>query len=325
VVFGLMKHKQVVYRSLSGINGDGFHTCVGSFIIENSPKIQQELKGLLEKWNLQAYALDDVTDIKKSALKRNRVALYQSWRSNMDEGWTRYVLDDLEIPFTTLHNQDFKGEKKKTVDLRAKYDVIVFADENPEVIKTGQRAPGSGRYSRSSTPRPAEYEGGIDKEGVEALKDFVARGGILVTMNSASGLVFSDFKGAPVSNALANVSRSDFFCPTSLLNIEVDNRSPIGYGMPKTAAAMFSRSLAYSTRVPSTGWDRTVVARYPRKDVLASGWLLGEGRIARRAAVVDVKHKQGHIILIGFRCQHRAQSHGTYKFLLNALLYPEID
>jgi len=144
-------------------------------------------------------------------------------------------------------------------------------------------------------------------------------------MNSASGLVFNEFKGAPVSNALANVSRTDFFCPTSLLNIQVDNRSPIGYGMPKEAAAMFSRSMAYSTRVPSVGWDRTVVARYPEKGVLSSGWLLGEDRIARRAAVVDVKYKQGHIILIGFRCQHRAQSHGTYKFLLNALLYPEIN
>ena len=67
-----------------------------------------------------------------------------------------------------------------------------------------------------------------------------------------------------------------------------------------------------------------MVARYPEKDVLLSGWLLGEDRIARRAAVVDVKYKEGHIVLIGFRCQHRAQSHGAYKFLLNALLYPEI-
>jgi hypothetical protein len=45
--------------------------------------------------------------------------------------------------------------------------------------------------------------------------------------------------------------------------------------------------------------------------------------IARKAAVVDTRHKDGRIIMIGIRCQNRAQSHGTYKFLLNALLYPD--
>jgi hypothetical protein len=65
------------------------------------------------------------------------------------------------------------------------------------------------------------------------------------------------------------------------------------------------------------------VARFPENDVLLSGWLFGEDVIARKAAVVDIQQKEGHIILIGFPCQHRAQSHGTYKFLLNALLYPE--
>jgi hypothetical protein len=64
------------------------------------------------------------------------------------------------------------------------------------------------------------------------------------------------------------------------------------------------------------------VASYPAEDILMSGWLLGENLIARKPALVDVRYKKGHIILIGFRCQHRAQSHGTFKFLLNALLYP---
>jgi len=105
----------------------------------------------------------------------------------------------------------------------------------------------------------------------------------------------------------------------------VDNKTPIGYGMPKEAAAMFSRSLALDTWIPSGEWDRKVVASFPEENLLLSGWLLGEKVIARKAAVVDAKYSKGHIILIGIRCQHRAQSHGTYKFLLNALLYPEID
>jgi hypothetical protein len=67
------------------------------------------------------------------------------------------------------------------------------------------------------------------------------------------------------------------------------------------------------------------VAAYPEEDILLSGWLLGEDALARKAAVVDTQYKKGHIILIGIRCQHRAQSHGTYKFLLNSLLYPEVQ
>jgi hypothetical protein len=63
-------------------------------------------------------------------------------------------------------------------------------------------------------------------------------------------------------------------------------------------------------------------AAYPEDEILMSGWLLGEEHLARKAAVVDTKWKDGRIILIGIRCQNRAQSHGTYKFLLNALLYP---
>ena len=241
----------------------------------------------------------------------------------MDEGWTRYVFDDLGVPYTTLHNKDFKptkkGKKEEKVDLKAKFDVIVFASESANVIKSETSGP-SARRGRSS-PMPPEYEGGIGKDGVEALKSFVEKGGILVTLNSACSLAFSEFQ-PPASDALEGVDRSRFFCPTSLLKIHVDNTTPIGYGMPKEAAAMFSRSLAIRTRIPSIDWDRKVVASYPDKDILLSGWLLGENTIARRAAVVDTKYKKGHIILIGFRCQFRAQSHGTYKFLLNSLLYP---
>jgi len=323
VVFSLLKHKPAIFRSKGGINGDGFHACVGSFIIENNPGVQNALPELLGKWHLNAYALENISQIEKNPLKKHRIALYQSWRANMDEGWTRYVLDDLKIPFTTLRNQDFKGTKKKKVDLNAKFDVIVFADESPEIIKTGKPNPTS-RYARYFTAGPPEYAGGIGKEGVDALKAFVANGGILVTLNGACNFIFKEFK-APAANALERIDQSKFFCPTSLLKIKVKNNSPLGYGMPQEAAAMFSRSLAIRTRIPSGEWDRTVVASYPEKDVLLSGWLLGEDVIARTAAVVDAKYKKGHIVLIGFRCQHRAQSHGTYKFLLNALLYPEMD
>lgn len=312
-----------MFRSKEKIKTEKFTAASGSFIVKNTAAVQKLLPDLLKKWHGQAFGLDSISDIPASPLKNPRIGLYQSWRSNMDEGWTRYVFDDLGVPYTTLRNKDFKptkkGKKEEKVDLKAKYDVIVFASESANVIK-GSPSP-TARRGRPSTPMPAEYEGGIGKEGVDALKSFVEKGGILVTLNSACELAFSEFQ-PPASNALEGVSRTQFFCPTSLLKIEVDNTTPIGYGMPHEAAAMFSRSMAIRTRTPSVEWDRKVVASYPEEDILLSGWLLGEETIARRAAVADMKFKKGHIILIGFRCQFRAQSHGTYKFLLNSLLYP---
>ncbi|HEB34391.1 MAG TPA: hypothetical protein ENI18_00900 [Candidatus Aminicenantes bacterium] len=323
VIFSLIKTKAEIYRSKDIVKGKGFEAAAGSFIVKNTPQVRKVLPALLDKWHVGAFGLGNIADIPKATLKRFRIGLYQSWRSNMDEGWTRYVFDDLSIPFTTLHNKDFKGTKKKKVNLRAKYDVIVFADENANIIKTGRRS-SSSRYARSSSgSTPPEYEGGIGQGGVDALKSFVEQGGILVTLNNASGLAFNEF-GVPAGNALERVDRSKFFCPGSILRVKVDNKSPIGYGMPEEAAIMFYRSMAFSTRPPSGEWDRKVVARFPEDDMLLSGWLFGEDVIARKAAVVDIKHKKGHIILIGFPCQHRAQSHGTYKFLLNALLYPEV-
>ncbi|MBD3415384.1 MAG: hypothetical protein GF421_13270 [Candidatus Aminicenantes bacterium] len=323
VVFGLLKSNPKVFRAQGPVNGDGFHACFGSFLVENTPQVQKDLPLLLEKWNVQAHSINDISEIKKSPVKNSKIALYQSWKSNMDEGWTRYVLDDLEVPYTTIHNKDFKDKKDQPADLNEIFDVIIFASESPDIIKMGKPDPKS-RYARYYTEGPPEYEGGIGKQGVEALKNFVAKGGILVTLNDACELVIEEFN-PPVSNSLEGVSRSQFFCPTSILKLEVNKRSPIGYGMTAEKAAVFSRSKAFRTSIPDMEWDRTVVASYPKKDILLSGWLLGEDTLSRKAAVVDVKYKKGRFVLIGIRCQHRAQSHGTYKFLLNALLYPQMN
>jgi hypothetical protein len=107
-----------------------------------------------------------------------------------------------------------------------------------------------------------------------------------------------------------------------LLRIEVDNKLPLGYGMPDEAAAMFVQSVAYSPQVPNAGDSQTqIIARYPQAHILLQGSMLGEEHISGRAAVVEVKQQAGRVVLIGFRSQHRGQTYGTYKFLLNSLLY----
>ena len=333
IAFALLKDKAEMWRTKATVTKKGVSIPAGTFIVKNTPEVRKALPSLLEKYHLAVLDLEDVTDLAKSPLKNYRVGLFQSWRGNMDEGWTRYVFDDMGIPFKTLHNEDIKGTKEKKPDLSADFDVIVFADENANTIKgtrptegaagvPGGPRGGGGMGQRGQPTTPPEYEGGIGQEGVDNLKAFVEKGGIVVTLNGACEFAIADF-GAPARNALTGLDRTKFFCPTSILKILVDNETPIGYGLPKEAAAMFVNSLALDTFSPPFEWDRKVVAVYPDDEVLLSGWLLGEDNLTRKAAVVDTKYKDGRFILIGIRCQNRAQSHGTYKFLLNALLYPE--
>jgi len=324
VAIALLGEKAEVSRATDDIDIKTIQVPAGSFIVRNTSAVQRVLPGLLDKWHLTAYGLNNISGITSVPLRNPRIGLYQSWRSNMDEGWTRFVLEDFGFPYTTLHNADMKG------DLGRKFDVIVFANENPAVIKTGYasgtRNISSGtisKRSRSIGAYPPEYDGGIGDKGITALQAFVGGGGVLVALDNAGPLFTKEFN-LPVKNALEGLSDSEFLVPTSLLKIQVDNQSPIGYGMPSEAAALFFRSVAYSTWLPPSGdWDRQVVASYPEDKILLMGWMRGEELIARKAAVVDAGYKDGRVILIGFRSQHRGQTHGTYKFLFNALLYPE--
>lgn len=79
--------------------------------------------------------------------------------------------------------------------------------------------------------------------------------------------------------------------------------------------APFSCAFAQGTWV---GWI-AVVAQYPDRDLLRGGWLDGEKHLARMPALLDVTYGKGHIDLIGFRAQNRAQAYGTFKVLFNAL------
>jgi len=324
VAIALLKEKVEVTRSKETIKGEGFNLAAGSFLLADKPETQKLLKPLLDKWHLPVYGLREIASIPQARIKFPRIGLYQSWRANMDEGWTRYLLDDLGIPYKTLKNNDFKGSKEKKVNLRSDYDVIIFADESADIIKSGRTTPSPERPQMMAALYPPEYEGGIEKEGIEALKAFVEQGGILVTLNGACELAIRELE-APVRNVLERIERTRFFCPTSLLELNVDNTTPIGYGFPEKIAAMFVNSLALETRIPPADWERKVVASFGEKNILLSGWLLGEDLIARKAAVVDLTYKKGKMILIGIRSQHRAQSHGSYKFILNSLLYPEMN
>jgi len=121
-------------------------------------------------------------------------------------------------------------------------------------------------------------------------------------------------------NVVDGLGPREFFCPGSTLRVTVDHDHPLGYGMPSEALVLFWESPVFSITPSRNNDDYDVIARYADEDVLASGWLIGEDHLANKAAMVSAELGEGQVVLIGFRPQHRAQTHGTFKMLFNTML-----
>ena len=122
-----------------------------------------------------------------------------------------------------------------------------------------------------------------------------------------------------VKNVLAGVGSTDFYEPGSILAVEIKRDHPIARGFTATVPAVwFENGPAFEI---SDATQATAVATYPATgNPLLSGWLLGAPKLNGKAALVDVKHGRGHVVLYGFRPQYRGQAMATYPLIWSAIL-----
>jgi hypothetical protein len=269
-------------------------------LLRDEDEVRRDL-GLLTRASLSSDK-PDASPIINPVKRPVRLALYKSWTGSMDEGWTRYVFDTFNVPFTSLRDAEVRSG-----DLRAKYDVIVLPSMRPREIVEG----------RARETAPPEFTGGIGNAGVENLRRFVEEGGTLVCWDDSTEFAIERFK-LPLRNVLEGIKTSEFYCPGSILRIDVDAAHPLARGLAPRVDAYFVNSAAFEV----TDERRvTVVARYAEKkeEVLRSGWLLGPQYLAGKAALVEATLGRGRVVLFGFRPQHRAQTWGTFPFIFNAV------
>lgn len=245
-----------------------------------------------------------------------RVGLYRPWKPSIDEGWTRWILEQYQFPLTSLYNADMKAG-----NLKDKVDVLIIPDIDLGWLMEGfdEKYPGEDddEGGAKTDPVPAKYAGGIGGAGAQALRDFVAAGGTLVALNNGANAVI-DVLGLPVSNVLAGLPSDQFFCSGALVQIELsDDHAPVTGGLARKPIVMFASGPAFE---PKPGFEGHILARYAAdENPLRSGVLLHPEAIESRAAAMEVDYGKGHVYLYGFRPQWRGQSLGAYKFLFNPL------
>lgn len=243
-----------------------------------------------------------------------RVGLYQSWTANIDEGWTRWILEQYEFSYKTLHNVDIQAGQ-----LRKNFDAIILPDQESKSILEGQteRAIKAGQSTEFMV---AEYRGGIGEKGWKALVDFVNQGGTLITLGAASDLLI-DKLPLPVTDVKETLNREQHYAPGTILHLQVDTQNPIGYGMAPESYGFYINSPFFELKEGFDSQKASIVARYPNANVNASGWLRGEDFMKGRAAVVSIEEHPGKLVLFGIRPQHRAQTHATLPLLFDSLYW----
>jgi hypothetical protein len=247
-----------------------------------------------------------------SQARISKVAIYRSHVPAMDEGWTRWVINQ-EVKASNVEPALSLTDKQiRAGRLLTRSQFIIIPDQSPQTILNGHRL----------GIMPTEYTGGLGEEGVKALREFVEQGGTLVCLNRASNFAIEQLR-LPVRNTVAGVPEKEFFVPGSILRIELDTSHPITRGMPKQSIAWVEDSPVFELieEIGTPGQQNVrVIARYPQaRSPLLSGWLLGAERMKGKAALVEVELGKGRIILFGFRPQYRAQSLATYPLLFNAI------
>ena len=269
----------------------------GTFFIPAQAAAGSKLAEAAAKFDLNIHAAATPADA--AALKLPRIGLYQSWVPQIDEGWTRWIFDQDDIPYTRVQDADLRQG-----NLNARFDAILVPDQNARSLVNGNAA---GRV-------PPEYAGGPGESGMANLKAFVEGGGTLVALNQAS-LAFLDWTGGQVQDTLQGVPNTAFYSPGSILAAQADPANPLAFGSTKDVAIFSEQSPAFEL----SGAARSAIT-YGAGNALLSGWLLGGDKLPGRSALASVPLGKGRLVLFGFKPQYRAQSEATYRFLFNALL-----
>ena len=295
----ILKNHHHVFWAAESFEWQGRSYPAGTMIVKNSKGLAADLETNSRNVYVQFEGLESEPAIKKYELKLPRLGIYKSWVASIDEGWTRWVLEQFEFPYQSVFDSDIR-----VGNLEQHFDVIIFPDLGERTIVQGY----------PERLMPPEYCGGIGEDGVNRIKAFIEQGGTIITLNSSANFAIKRFN-LDVKNCIDRISRQDFSIPGSILKVQNKTDHPIAFGFEEETAIFFRRSPVFEVKQEAS------VVTYPEITPLLSGWVNGEQYLFNKSAIVDVPLGMGKIILIGFPAQYRGQSHGTFRYLFNAIYY----
>jgi hypothetical protein len=334
----LLKDNEEVYwikQPFSAGGGGGKAYPAGTIYIPAKPSTQAKLQKIAAELGLNFEATATKPAGEALKLRPVRIALWDRYGGSMPSGWTRWMLEQFEFPFTVVYPQTLDAG-----DLINKFDVIVFVTGAiPARDARGGPTRGGGGgdeapFFRGPRPEdvPEEFRGWIGNvtvgKTVPQLKAFMEAGGTVLTIGSSTNLGY--LLNLPMASALVEktgggderpLNREKYYIPGSVLQVSIDNSNPLAYGLPQQVDVFFDNSPVFRLKPEAALQDIKPVAWFSSDKPLRSGWAWGQKYLQDGVAVIEANVGKGKLFMFGPEINFRAQPHGTFKFLFNGIYY----
>ncbi|MEO7501717.1 MAG: M14 family zinc carboxypeptidase [Gemmatimonadaceae bacterium] len=308
----------------------------GTFIVENA---SSQSRDVVTGLGLSGVAVSSAPSVKKHTITVPRIGLLHSWIETQNEGWIRFAFDQMAIPYTYISEQELK--RPGYLD---RFDVVVYPHVSgaPTTLINGRpmigppipwrksaSTPNLGKWDETDDIRP-----GMGLDGLNALKKFIERGGLLLTSGNTSRLpVEMGFNSSigiattPRLNARGGIFRVQPVAKASPVLYGYESSSfPIYFSQAPLFTVAAKDTIVVEGRSPAIEAERErmrakVILKFHEKvdSLLVSGLLANGDELNNKPAVVDAPVGKGHVILFGIRPLWRWESQGSFALALNAI------
>jgi hypothetical protein len=293
----------------------------GSFVIAD-PGQAAAVRAAAVELGLTGVALSESPAVPMHEADLPRIAIYSQWTGTQNLGWYRLTFDEFEVPYDLIYK-----EQLVEGNLRAKYDVILTAEQNlskrtvmakpnakPVPYLRSDKYKFLGMYG--ATP---DITGGFGQKGVDAFGAFLEAGGTLIAIGDAARLPI-EFGWA---GTVEKVAVPGLRAQRPLVQGEIVRpEHPVFYGYAgKTIPVKYVGGQPLRVGIAD---EDNVLARYVGGPAsVISGLMEGADSLKLKPFAVDIPrahHGQGRVLLFSNNPIYRWQNHGEFNMVFNSLL-----
>jgi hypothetical protein len=338
----VLKANGEVYRTTAAMTANGKTYPAGAFYVTASAASTPIVQKGAQDLGVNVDATGDRPAANATKLATRRIALWDTATGSMPSGWTRFLLERFEFPFTVVCGAGFDDSA-----LRSKYDVIIMPSGAAfRAGGGGGRGGGGDEGSAQAQGRPSTGSGqgrpadpdlrnlcdvstgtGTGATADANVKKFVEAGGVVVAAGGSARTI-ADLLDLPVADYMIDrepgqpdraLSSDKYYVPGSILRVAVDPTAPSAAGAEDHIDVFFNNNPVFRLAPNAAARGVRPVMWFDTDKPLRSGWAWGQNYLEGGTTAFEAAVGQGTVYAFGPEITFRAQPHGTFRFLFNAI------